>query len=63
MPLWANILIWIAAILIGTGGWLIPIPWLDNRPLFRGSPSKAFRWFLLIVLCVLGLGFLIYISN
>jgi len=60
MPLWANISIWIVAILIGAGGWLIPIPWLENRPFFRGTPSKDFRWFLAVVFFVLALGFVIY---
>jgi hypothetical protein len=60
MPLWADILIWVAAIMIGLGGWLIPFPWLDNRPFFRRSPSKGFRWFLLGVFLLLALSFVIY---
>jgi heme/copper-type cytochrome/quinol oxidase subunit 1 len=60
MPLWADILIWVVAIMIGLGGWLIPIPWLDNRPFFRRTPSKAFRWFLVVVFLVLALSFVIY---
>jgi hypothetical protein len=35
MPLWAEILIWAFAIIVGAGGWLFPIPWLDDRPFFR----------------------------
>lgn len=60
MPLWADILIWVVAIIIGVGGWLIPIPGLDNRPFFRRSPSKGFRWFLVGVFLVLALSFMIY---
>ncbi len=57
---WTDILIWVVAIILGAAGWLIPIPWLDNRPFFRGTPSKAFRWFLVVVFLVLSLCFGIY---
>jgi hypothetical protein len=60
MPLWANILIWVVAIILGGAGWLFPIPWLDNRPFFRGTPSKAFRWFLVVVFLVLALSVIIH---
>jgi membrane protease YdiL (CAAX protease family) len=59
MPLWADILIWIVALIL-VAPVVFPVPWLDNRPFFRRTPSKAFRWFLVVVFLVLALSFVIY---
>ncbi|HEV2805150.1 MAG TPA: hypothetical protein VGW57_09495 [Chthoniobacterales bacterium] len=53
-PLWLDILAWsVAAIL--TAPLVLPIPWLENRPLFRRGPSKGFRWFIVILFLLLAL--------
>jgi hypothetical protein len=58
-PLWVDILAWtVAAILVAS--MIFPVPWIENRPFVRGTPSKAFRWFLVVIFLVLALSFVIY---